>query len=155
MDTANAAPAFAERTAEIQQPRPIFERAASISHGRAKGSRSRTTMAVETLLEREAERIASKVVEKALEGDMVALRLCVERLLPARRDRPVAFDLPTIQNAADALNASSAILAACASGTLSPGEATEIMSLVSTHVRMLEMTEIEARLIAVEKAHKP
>jgi uncharacterized protein YjaG (DUF416 family) len=111
-------------------------------------------MAVETLLEREAERIASKVVEKALEGDMVALRLCVERLLPPRRDRPVAFDLPTIQNAADALNASSAILAALAGGTLSPGEATEIMSLVSTHVRMLEMTEIEARLSAVEQTHR-
>lgn len=110
-------------------------------------------MAVETLLEREAKRISSKVVEKALEGDMVALRLCVERLLPPRRDRPVAFDLPKIQNAADALNASSAILAALAGGTLSPGEATEIMSLVSTHVRMLEMTEIEARLIAAEKAH--
>jgi hypothetical protein len=105
------------------------------------------------MLEREAERIILKLVEKALDGDMVALRLCVERLLPPRRDRPVAFDLPAMQNAADALNASSAILTACAAGTLSPGEAAEIMSLVSTHVRMLEMTEIEARLIAVEKAH--
>jgi uncharacterized protein YjaG (DUF416 family) len=80
--------------------------------------------------------------------------LCVERLLPPRRDRPVAFDLPAMQNAADALNASSAILTACADGTLSPGEATEIMSLVSTHVRMLEMTEIEARLSAVEQTHR-
>jgi hypothetical protein len=110
-------------------------------------------LAVETLLEREAERLTSKVVEKALEGDMVALRLCVERLLPPKRDRPVAFDLPTIQNAADALSASSAILAAVARGTLSSSEATDIMSLVSTHVRILEATEIEARLIAVEKAY--
>jgi hypothetical protein len=119
----------------------------------SKGSPDRITLAVETLLEREAERLTSKVVEKALEGDMVALRLCVERLLPPKRDRPVAFDLPTIQNAADALSASSAILAAVARGTLSSSEATDIMSLVSTHVRILEATEIEARLIAVEKAH--
>jgi hypothetical protein len=119
----------------------------------SKGSPDRITLAVETLLEREAERLTSKVVEKALEGDMVALRLCVERLLPPKRDRPVAFDLPTIQNAADALSASSAILAAVARGTLSSSEATDIMSLVSTHVRILEATEIEARLIAVEKTY--
>jgi hypothetical protein len=126
----------------------------SHSSGELNGSRNGTPAAVELVLEREAERIIDKLVEKALDGDMVALRLCVERLLPPRRDRPVAFDLPAMRNAADALNASSAILTACAAGTLSPGEAAEIMSLVSTHVRMLEMTEIEARLIAVEQAHR-
>ena len=123
------------------------------SHSNAGSSRNGTPAKVDLMLEREAERIILKLVEKALDGDMVALRLCVERLLPPRRDRPVAFDLPAMQNAADALNASSAILTACAAGTLSPGEAAEIMSLVSAHVRMLEMTEIEARLITVEKAH--
>jgi hypothetical protein len=53
-------------------------------------------MAVEALLDGEAKAIARKAVEKALEGDMAALRLCLERLLPPRRDRPVVFDLPKI-----------------------------------------------------------
>ena len=123
------------------------------SHSSVGSARNGTPAKVDLMLERETERIILKLVEKALDGDMVALRLCVERLLPPRRDRPVAFDLPAMQSAADALNASSAILTACAGGTLSPGEAAEIMSLVSTHVRMLEMTEIEARLSVVEKAH--
>jgi hypothetical protein len=109
----------------------------SHSSGGLNSSRNGTPAAVELILEREAERLIDKLVEKALNGDMIALRLCVERLLSPRRDRPVAFDLPAIQNAADALNASSAILTACADGTLSPGEATEIMSLVSTHVGTL------------------
>jgi hypothetical protein len=112
-------------------------------------------MAVGTLLESKAEAITKKVVEKALDGDMTALRLCIERLLPPRRDRQLAFDLPKIQSAADALIASSAVLAACAGGILSPGEATEIMNLISNHVRMLEMTEIEARLTALEKIQQP
>jgi hypothetical protein len=112
-------------------------------------------MAVEALLDGEAKAIARKAVEKALEGDMAALRLCLERLLPPRRDRPIAFDLPNIQSVSDALNASSAVLTACAAGTLSPGEAVEVMGLISTHVRMLEMTEIEARLTALEKAQQP
>jgi hypothetical protein len=112
-------------------------------------------MAVEALLDGEAKAIARKAVEKALEGDLAALRLCLERVLPPRRDRPVVFDLPKIEGATDALNASSAVLTACAAGTLSPGEAVEIMGLISTHVRVLEMTDIEARLIALEKARQP
>ena len=123
--------------------------------GRPRGSRNKTTMAVEALLEGDGEGIARKAVEKALEGDMAALRLCLERLLPPRRDRPVTFELPEIENVNDLVIASSAILKACAAGTLSPGEAVEIMGLISTHVRVLEMTDIEARLTALEKARQP
>jgi hypothetical protein len=112
-------------------------------------------MAVEALLDGDAEAIAHKAIEKALEGDMAALRLCLERLLPPRRDRPVTFELPKIERVNDLTIASSAILKACAAGTLSPGEAAEVMSLISDHVRVLEMTEIEARLTALEKARQP
>ena len=81
---------------------------------------------------------------------MAALRLCIERLLPVRRERPMAFELPRIETVADALKASSALLAACAKGTLSPREATEIMALIETHTRTLELSEIEARLTELE-----
>ena len=86
---------------------------------------------------------------------MAALRLCLERLLPPRRDRPVTFDLPKIENVNDLAVASSAVLEACAAGTLSPGEAADVMGLISGHVRVLEMTEIEARLTTLEKAQQP
>ena len=82
---------------------------------------------------------------------MPALRLCFDRILPARRDRPVGFAMPKIETAADAAKASSAVLAACAAGDLLPSEAAEVMDLVATHIRTLELTEIEARLTAVEK----
>jgi hypothetical protein len=115
---------------------------------------NKTTIAVEALLDGEAKAIARKAIEKALEGDMAALRLCLERLLPPRRDRPVTFELPKIESVNDLANASSAILEACAAGTLSPGEAVEVMGLISAHVRVLEMTEIEARLSALEKVQR-
>ena len=57
------------------------------------------TMAAEGLLDGEAEALTRKAVELALEGDTVALRLCLERLLPPRRSRRVTFDLPTIGGA--------------------------------------------------------
>jgi hypothetical protein len=107
---------------------------------------------VEKLLDGEAQVLTRKVVEKALVGDMAALRLCLERIVPPRRDRPVEFELPEINTTADALAASSALLSACAAGHLSPREAAEIMELISTHVRTLEVADIEARLPALGKA---
>jgi hypothetical protein len=72
-----------------------------------------------------------------------------------RRERTIEFELPKIESAADARKASSAVIAACAAGELSPHEATEIMGLISTHVRTIEVAEIEARLTAVEKRQQP
>ena len=59
--------------------------------------------------------------------------------------------MPKIESTGDALAASAAILAACAGGDLTPSEAAEIMALVSTHIRALEVTEIEAKLAALEE----
>ena len=138
--TKRALACSAEKTAKMPRGRPFKSGKSGNPLGRPKGSRNKTTMAVEALLDGEAETIARKAVEKALEGDMAALRLCLERVLPPRRDRPVVFDLPNIEGVSDALNASSAVLTACAAGTLSPGEAVEVMGLISSHIRVLEIT---------------
>jgi hypothetical protein len=55
--------------------------------GRPRGSRNKATVAAESLLEGEAERLTRKAVERALEGDVAALKLCMDRLLPPRRER--------------------------------------------------------------------
>src|SRR6266700_889628 len=145
----------ARDTARKARGRP-FERGKSGNpRGRPKGHRNKATMALEELLDGEAEGLTRTVIGKALEGDMAALRLCLDRLLPPRRERPITFDLPKIESAKDAQAASSAILAACAAGDLSPGEATAVMDLVSTYVRTLEATELEARLSALEKERMP
>ena len=145
----------AENTAPKQRGRPFRPGASGNPRGRPKGARNRATVTAEALLDGEAEAISRKLIEKALEGDTTALQLCLDRILPPRRERPVAFDLPKIESAAEALSASSAVLASCAAGALSPLEAAEIMGLVSKHVHMLELTEIEVRLTALEKGLKP
>src|SRR4051794_11003665 len=143
----------AENSAQKQQIRgtPFPKGVSGNPAGRPRGCRNKTTMAVENLLDGEAEAITRKAIELAMDGEMTALRLCLERILPPRRDRHVVFELPRIETVADALRGSSAILAACAGGALSPSEAAEMMGLLSGHMRTLEMTEIEARLSALEK----
>src|SRR3954452_18590076 len=56
--------------------------------GKPKGARHRTTLAIDALLDGDAENLTRKAVEMALGGDTVALRLCLDRLAPPRRDRP-------------------------------------------------------------------
>ena len=118
--------------------------------GRPKGSRNKATIAIESLLHGQAEALTQIAVEKALEGDSVALRLCMERIAPAPKDQPVSFSLPKMHNAMDASEASVSVLTAVSNGDLTPIEATRVMSLIDSYRRTLELTEIEQRLQSLE-----
>ena len=118
--------------------------------GRPKGARNRTTQAVMALLEGEAEALSRKAVEMALAGDSVALRLCLDRLAPPRKDSPVQFALPRMASAHDAAEAAGAVLQAVSEGELTPTEGAQVMGLVDSYRRTLEVTELEARLAALE-----
>jgi hypothetical protein len=59
--------------------------------GRPRGARNRATLLMENLLADDAEAIGRKAVEMAKGGDMAAIRLCMDRLAPARKGEPVAF----------------------------------------------------------------
>src|ERR1700730_11989111 len=123
-------------------------------NGRPKGASNKATIAIEALLDDEAEALTRKVVAMALDGNIPALRLCIERLLPPRRDRAVAFNLPKIESAADAVAASGAVLESCSAGILSPSEAAELMGLIKTHLHAIELTRIEAGIAALEQTKK-
>ena len=84
--------------------------------GRPMGSRNNATLACEALLEGQALALTQKAVELALAGDTIALRLCMERLCPVRKDRPVSFPLPPINTARDAANVAAAVTEAVAAG---------------------------------------
>lgn len=119
--------------------------------GKPKGARHKATRAALAMLEGETEALTRKAVELALEGDTTALRLCLERIAPPRKDVPVTFDLPPMQSAGDAAKAACAVLAAVADGDLTPQEGAHIMALIETYRRTLEMTELEARMVALEQ----
>ena len=118
--------------------------------GRPKGSRNRTTVAVEEILDGEAEAITRKAIEMAKAGDTVALRLCLERIAPPRKERAVRFDLPPIETAADAVRASAALVAAVAAGELTTSQAAELGKLVESFVKAIEATDIVERLERLE-----
>lgn len=118
--------------------------------GKPKGTRHKATRAALALLDGEAEALTRRAVELALEGDTTALRLCLERIAPPRKDAPVTFSLPPMQSANDAAKAAGAVLDAVSNGDLTPTEGAHIMALVETYRRTLETTELETRLAALE-----
>lgn len=118
--------------------------------GRPKGARHKTTIAIQSLLEGEAEALTRKAVEMALSGDSTALKLCLDRIAPAPKDRPVALNLPDATTATEAVDLSRAVLSHLAKGDITPGEAAPIMSIVDSFRRVLEAEDFDQRLRALE-----
>ena len=122
--------------------------------GKPKGARHKTTLAIEALLEGQHEALTQKAISMALAGDTVALRLCLDRIAPARKDSAVSIELPTVRTAAEAVEASAAVLAAVAAGEVTPDEAGRVMAVLTAHRSILETGDLEARIAALETRHK-
>ena len=105
--------------------------------GRPRGSGNKATLAIESLLQGQAEALTQTAVTKALEGDSVALRLCMERIAPAPKDAAVNFYMPSMNNALDAAEAAGSVLRAVSEGMLTPIEATRVMGLIDSYRRTL------------------
>jgi hypothetical protein len=118
--------------------------------GRPSGARNKATIAVEALLDGEAESLTRKVLELAAAGDPAMLRFCLDRIAPPRKDRPVSFALPEMQSPEDAVKASAALVKAVATGELTPSEAAELSRVVEGYTRAVDLHEIEKRLAALE-----
>jgi hypothetical protein len=117
--------------------------------GRPAGSKA--TLLLADLIDGEGEDIVRALVTAAKSGDVSAGRALLDRLVPPRKDRPVAFALPALQTAADAAQAMAALTAAVANGALTPSEATELARLVEAFTKALEAADFETRLAALEQ----
>ena len=62
------------------------------------------------------------------------------------------FDLPPLETAADAVKAMGALVAAVATGDLTPGEAGDLSKLVADFGRVIEVGELAERLARIEAA---
>ena len=89
-------------------------------------------------------------MQMAKDGDTAAVRMCLDRTAPARKDAGVSFPLPPIKTIADAVNASCAVLAAVAGGDITPDEGSMMMALLTSHKVLVETGEFERRIEALE-----
>jgi hypothetical protein len=118
--------------------------------GKPKGTRNKTTVILEALLDGKAEALTKKAIEMAGNGDPAMMRLCIERLIPPRKDRPINFELPALTTTQDASLAMLKILESVAKGELTPSEAGEISKVIENYAETVRLSELEARIAEME-----
>jgi hypothetical protein len=123
--------------------------------GRPPGTRNKATLLAEAMFQDEAEAIIRTAIGKAKEGDITAIRLCLDRVFPRQRDRATAFELPPIASAADALAALTTIVAGVSAGDLTAAEGSELSKLVDHYLRALEAKDFEQRLHELQSSPRP
>jgi hypothetical protein len=116
--------------------------------GKRPGTLNRATVLKRVMAGGDAERIASLIVERALEGEWAALRFVQDRLEPKPRARPIELDFP---EGATVAEMSEIVLRATAAGEISPDEALQVMRLLDK-VESQRCTAWAAALVAGDPA---
>ncbi len=119
--------------------------------GRPRGARNKATMEAQALLEGEVGPLTRKAIGAALEGDVAALRLCLQRISPAPRARPIELDLPPIDTPEDLVHAYQIMLDATCDGTITPEEAESLANVLESQLRVFEAVDLEKRVARVEQ----
>jgi hypothetical protein len=142
--------ANAERDAE--RPPHLFKPGQSGNPaGKKPGTRNRATRALEELLEGQGEALTQKAIDMALAGDTVALKICIDRIYPVRKDRAVRFPLPPITSPRDAADIAAAIAQAVAAGHITPSEAAEFGKVIEIYVKAYQTAELSDRVARVDQ----
>ena len=123
--------------------------------GRPKGTRSLKTVAIESLLEGQAKALTQTAISKALEGDSVALRLCMDRIMPAPKDKRVKVQLPSISSPRDLLKAASDVMISVQYGELTPLEGEKVISLLERCQKLFVSVDLVERIEALEQKVMP
>jgi hypothetical protein len=107
----------------------------------------------EALLEDDAVALVRRVIDLAKTGDVTALRLCLERLIPRRVERAIEFEMPSISEPKHAVVALSQITRVVGCGELTANEAHALVALVEATIKTIEVVDLDRRLAALEEHH--
>jgi hypothetical protein len=128
-----------------------FQQGNTTGKGRPAGSCNKKTIFQEAL-EEDGEAIIQKIKLRALEADPMAMRLCMERLVPMVKVANARFRLPAVATATNLVEAISAVAEAVSEGKLSAQEGESMARIVESQRRNIELREFDARLRVLEEA---
>ena len=132
-----------------------FEAGNKFGRGRPRGSRNKTTVLAQQLLESHAEPVIRKALMMAIQGDTAAMKLCMDRILPVHREMPVKFGKLPTATAAEVSESTQKVLQAYAAGKLSMGQALAMSDLLEKRRRAIETEGLDERLRKLEVNHEP
>ena len=118
--------------------------------GKPKGSLNRITLAIQCLLDGEGEELTRKAIELAKDGDLTALKLCLERICPPRKSRPINIDLPDVKTSEGVSLAQTSVVQAVGEGEITPEEGQVLSNILESRRKSIESEDHERRLYELE-----
>jgi len=119
--------------------------------GKPKGCRHKATRAALKLLEGDLKAITKKCIKAAKDGDLAAVKLILDKFIPAARELPITLKLPKIGGVADIPKVLNAILKAVAGGEITPEQGQSLAAMLEAYRRATETADLEARITALEQ----
>lgn len=139
-----------ENTGEIQENGRFKKGKSGNPHGKPRGARHKASLLAEKLFENDLEIVCSQVIQQAKEGNLMAAKIILDRLLPPRKDRLINIKLPFINDSSDALKAVRMICFAVGNGEITPLEGEALSKIIEIQNKSIELYDFEKRLQAVE-----
>src|ERR1700722_12956949 len=128
-----------------------FEPGNTLGRGRPKGSRNKSKSPRQDLFDEYAEHVIRKGIALALAGCTNALRICMDRISPARRDAVIQMNLPAIRKAEDLDKAAEKVTQGLRRGKITPVEAGRVMNILESRLKIFETVELAGRIEKVEE----
>lgn len=113
--------------------------------GRPKGIKDRRVALREKLLPH-ADQLIEMVATFAKSGDMAAMRIVMDRIIPPLKEEPIHVTIPKIESAADCTQAQAYVVNAVAAGDMVPSEGQAMSNLIEAQRRAYETTELAEQM---------
>lgn len=132
-----------------------FQPGNQYGRGRPPGSQNKAAGVCQHTLDSHAENLAKKCLTLAFQGNPTAMRLCMERIMPARRQATLRFRLPPTTNSIDNVAAAcESVIKGVAGGKLTPADGQALLAILEGRRRAIEAQDQERRIRALEERDK-
>ena len=121
--------------------------------GRPKGTKLWTTKLREELA-KDVPGIVKRVKGAALDGDMAAARILLDRVIPSVRSESAAVEIPALAAAETLSDKARVLIDAVAAGQLAPSTAGDLLGALAATAKIIELDELERRIAALEDPHE-
>lgn len=101
-------------------------------------------------IEGEAASIIDALIEQAKGGDTAAAKTLLDRVLPALKPESQAIHLPELVAAPTLADKAKAAIDAAGAGDIAPSAASDMVSAIAGLAKIIETTELQKRLEALE-----
>jgi hypothetical protein len=144
-------PLAARYTEPVQRPRgrQWAKGESGNPKGKPRGALSRRTIGASLagILARKGKAVLTKAIMAALEGDVGAMRIVLDRCLP--KERLVRIELPRIRGPGDAMRALAVIMDCAAEGSITTAEAANLSALARSYVEISAVAELREQVAAL------